>query len=71
LKPIDSLISASRRLGADPFLVLEGGGNVSAKFDAKDYRGRPCRALAVKASGARLKTLEAADLAWLDLEALL
>ena len=66
-------VYTSRLIGAEPALVLHGGGNTSVKIDDHDHRGRPCRALAIKGSGSDLRTIEAADFARLrldDLEAL-
>jgi len=60
----------SRLLGADPSLVLHGGGNTSQKGSAENALGEALAALFVKASGHDLATLEpeglpALDLGWL------
>ena len=61
-------VYTSRLIGAEPALVLHGGGNTSVKLDDHDHRGRPCRALAIKGSGSDLRTIEAADFARLRLD---
>ena len=53
---LDALVARSRRIGADPALVVNGGGNTSAKGDLADDTGRVRRALWVKASGGDLAT---------------
>lgn len=50
------LVERSRRIGADPALVVNGGGNTSAKGVLVDHAGRSRRVLWVKASGADLAT---------------
>lgn len=70
---LEALVARSRRIGADPTLVVNGGGNTSAKGEAIDDRGRARRALWVKASGGDLATggPAAYPALWLDeLEAL-
>ncbi len=42
---------SSRLLGADPNLVLHGGGNTSVKIDGVDLHGEAQRLLYVKGSG--------------------
>jgi rhamnose utilization protein RhaD (predicted bifunctional aldolase and dehydrogenase)/NAD(P)-dependent dehydrogenase (short-subunit alcohol dehydrogenase family) len=49
---------ASRLLGADPSLVLHGGGNTSLKGEASDVFGERVEALFVKASGHDLAAIE-------------
>lgn len=51
-------IYGSRLLGADPALVLAGGGNTSVKASVTDLHGRAVDALFVKASGADLATID-------------
>ena len=51
---LEALVARSRRIGADPAMVVNGGGNTSAKGDAVDHLGRTRRALWVKASGGDL-----------------
>ena len=73
LDPVGLRVYTSRLIGAEPALVLHGGGNTSVKLDDHDHRGRPCRALAIKGSGSDLRTIESSDFARLhldDLEAL-
>ena len=41
----------SRLLGAEPSLVLHGGGNTSAKGTGTDFFGEPVEVLYVKGSG--------------------
>ncbi|MGH7326881.1 MAG: bifunctional aldolase/short-chain dehydrogenase, partial [Polyangiaceae bacterium] len=48
----------SRLLGADPSLVLHGGGNTSAKSKATDLYGRDVDVLYIKGSGWDLATIE-------------
>jgi rhamnose utilization protein RhaD (predicted bifunctional aldolase and dehydrogenase)/NAD(P)-dependent dehydrogenase (short-subunit alcohol dehydrogenase family) len=60
----------SRLLGADPALVLHGGGNTSLKADQRSALGEPVPAIFVKASGFDMATIEpeghpALDLTWL------
>ena len=52
-------VYGSRLLGADPFLVLHGGGNTSVKGPFEDITGRTADALYVKGSGWDLATIEA------------
>ncbi|MBV9772372.1 MAG: bifunctional rhamnulose-1-phosphate aldolase/short-chain dehydrogenase [Gemmatimonadetes bacterium] len=59
--PLDALVHWSRLLGADPSLVLRGGGNTSVKTDEADVAGRPVRVLRVKGSGSDLRTAKRAD----------
>ena len=49
---------ASRLIGADPGLVLHGGGNTSFKGQRADILGELKQALFVKASGHDLATIE-------------
>jgi len=55
---LDVLVYRSRLLGADPELVLWGGGNTSAKIIEIDFRGRERRVLRVKGSGTDLKSID-------------
>jgi rhamnulose-1-phosphate aldolase/alcohol dehydrogenase len=68
---IDLLVHRSRLLGADPALVLWGGGNTSLKHQEIDFRGRPVPVLRIKGSGADLRTITAADFPGLRLDDLL
>ena len=58
LSELDLLVYQSRLIGADPSLVVWGGGNTSIKVDQKDFRGRDTRVIIVKGSGFDLKTIE-------------
>jgi rhamnose utilization protein RhaD (predicted bifunctional aldolase and dehydrogenase)/NAD(P)-dependent dehydrogenase (short-subunit alcohol dehydrogenase family) len=60
-------IYGSRLLGADPALVLAGGGNTSVKVTLEDLHGEAVAALFVKGSGADLATVTAQDFAPLEL----
>ncbi len=60
----------SRLLGADPSLVLHGGGNTSLKSGARDWSGRKIPALLVKASGKDLAHVQPGDHVAIELEAL-
>ena len=63
-------VYGSRLLGADPFLVLHGGGNTSVKVPFEDITGRTVDALHVKGSGWDLATIEAAGFTPLPLDRL-
>jgi rhamnose utilization protein RhaD (predicted bifunctional aldolase and dehydrogenase)/NAD(P)-dependent dehydrogenase (short-subunit alcohol dehydrogenase family) len=65
------LVYASRLLGAEPGLVLHGGGNASCKGQSKDIFGEPQRVLYVKGSGRDMATIAREDFTALDLQALL
>ncbi len=60
-------VYTSRLLGADPSLVLHGGGNTSVKSTAQDFFGREVEVLYVKGSGWDLGSIEAAGFAPLRL----
>ncbi|MFY9345336.1 MAG: bifunctional aldolase/short-chain dehydrogenase [Planctomycetota bacterium] len=55
-------VYTSRLLGADPTLVLHGGGNTSVKTTMPDLLGRPVDVLCVKGSGSDLASVTAAGL---------
>lgn len=61
---------SGRLLGAEPSLVLHGGGNTSVKTLRADLLGEPVRALYVKSSGRDLASIEPSDHTGLDLGAL-
>jgi rhamnose utilization protein RhaD (predicted bifunctional aldolase and dehydrogenase)/NAD(P)-dependent dehydrogenase (short-subunit alcohol dehydrogenase family) len=63
-------VYTSRLIGADPALVLHGGGNTSVKSSAKNRVGEEVRALFVKGSGWDLDTLEPPGLPGVKLDAL-
>lgn len=56
-----ALVARSTLIGADPTLVLHGGGNTSAKGTVRDHLGRVTEVLWVKGSGADLYQSTAAD----------
>jgi len=60
-------VYASRLLGADPTLVLHGGGNTSVKLREPDVLGREREVLYVKGSGADLERIEEAGFSPVDL----
>jgi rhamnose utilization protein RhaD (predicted bifunctional aldolase and dehydrogenase)/NAD(P)-dependent dehydrogenase (short-subunit alcohol dehydrogenase family) len=55
-------VYTTRLLGADPRLVLHGGGNTSVKTRAADLMARAADVLCVKGSGADMATIEPAGL---------
>lgn len=61
-------VYSSRLLGADPDLVLHGGGNTSLKARATDVWGDELDVLVVKGSGADLSEVTADGFAWLRLD---
>lgn len=60
-EPLAALVDRSRRIGADPRLVLHGGGNTSAKGMLTDHLGREQQVLWVKGSGSDMGTSVARD----------
>jgi rhamnulose-1-phosphate aldolase/alcohol dehydrogenase len=64
-------VYTSRLLGADPALVLHGGGNTSLKGVRENVLGEKVAALFVKASGHDLASIEPAGLPAVDLDYLL
>jgi len=64
-------VYSSRLLGADPELVLHGGGNTSLKGSVENLLGETVAALFVKASGHDLASLEPEGLPGVDLGPLL
>lgn len=61
--PLAKRVYTSRLLGANPELVLHGGGNTSVKVSEKDFFGDPVEVIYVKGSGWDLGTIEAAGFA--------
>src|SRR5262245_31206423 len=55
-------VYATRLLGSDRKLVLHGGGNTSVKTTLPDLLGEDVEVLCVKASGADMAAIEAAQL---------
>ena len=68
LSPLDLRVHTSRLLGAEPSLVLFGGGNTSVKHDAPDPRGGVRRTLTIKGSGTDLASIGADGFAPLALD---
>jgi len=64
-------VYSSRIIGADPDLVMHGGGNTSVKTEREDLFGVMQQVLHVKGSGWDLDTLEAAGLPGVRLKPLL
>lgn len=64
-------VYTTRLLGADPRLVLHGGGNSSVKSRATDVLGREVEALFVKGSGWDMGSIEPAGLPAVELAPLL
>ncbi len=62
------LVYQSRLLGADPGLVLWGGGNTSLKGPGTDFRGREVTVMHIKASGFDMKSCSAGDFPALRLD---
>jgi rhamnose utilization protein RhaD (predicted bifunctional aldolase and dehydrogenase)/NAD(P)-dependent dehydrogenase (short-subunit alcohol dehydrogenase family) len=69
--PLDEITRISRRLGADPALVLHGGGNTSIKGTLRDVTGECVDVVWVKGSGWDLGSIEPAGFAPLRRERLL
>jgi len=67
---LDELVEASRVLGANPRMVLHGGGNTSVKVPWRDVTGVVQPALLVKGSGHDLAEIDASAFAPLRLERL-
>ena len=65
---LERLVARSRLIGADPSLVLYGGGNTSTKLVETDHLGRERRVIRIKGSGSDLASCEAAHFPglWLD-----
>ena len=68
LQGLDLLIYLSHLIGADPGLVIWGGGNTSIKNTQPDFRGRDTRTLLIKSSGSDLKTAGPQDFVGLRLD---
>lgn len=68
---LDALVYATRTIGADPDLVLWGGGNSSAKVTMQDHLGREVRVLWIKGSGSDMRTVSAKQFTPLRLDELL
>lgn len=68
LGDLGEITYGSRLVGADPALVLHGGGNTSVKGSSDDVWGEPVPTLWVKGSGWDLATIEPPGFAPLRLE---
>ncbi|HEX6507104.1 MAG TPA: SDR family NAD(P)-dependent oxidoreductase, partial [Chloroflexota bacterium] len=55
---LDVLVYRSRLIGADPDLVVWGGGNTSAKTVETDHLGREREVVRIKGSGTDLKSID-------------
>ena len=55
---LDLLVYQSRIIGADPSLVVWGGGNTSVKLEEMDFRGRSTRVMRIKGTGTDMKSIE-------------
>ncbi|SDF58777.1 bifunctional aldolase/short-chain dehydrogenase [Rhodobacter capsulatus] len=64
-------IYSARLIGAEPELVLHGGGNSSVKTEARDLFGETVSVLHVKGSGHDLATIDAAGMPAVRLEPML
>lgn len=69
-EPLGECVYASRLLGAEPSLVLHGGGNSSIKRTETDVFGEETEALWVKASGWDLADIEPRGFARVRLDAI-
>src|SRR5579862_6906661 len=65
---LERLVARSRLIGADPSLVLHGGGNTSTKLVETDHLGRERAVIRIKGSGSDLASCNAAHFPglWLD-----
>ncbi len=68
---LERLVNRSRMIGADPELVVHGGGNTSSKTRERDHLGRERDVLRIKGSGTDLKTIGADGFPGLSLDDLL
>ena len=68
LDPLALRVYTSRLIGAEPSLVLFGGGNTSVKHTARDHLGRDVPSLSIKGSGSDLRTIETRHFAALRLD---
>lgn len=66
--PVDECVYGSRLLGADPTVVLHGGGNTSVKVMEQDLFGETVEILYVKGSGRDLADVDVGDFAPLRAE---
>ena len=54
---LDKLVYMSRLIGADPSLVVWGGGNTSIKVPERNFRGAEVQAMWIKGSGSDMKSM--------------
>lgn len=71
LSGVDLVVYTSRLIGANPNLVLWGGGNSSIKVDGRDHKGLPTRILWIKGSGSDMRTITPGNFTPLRLDDLL
>jgi rhamnulose-1-phosphate aldolase/alcohol dehydrogenase len=71
LSGLDLLVHVSRLIGAEPSLVVWGGGNTSIKTVEHDHRGREIPVLRVKGSGSDLKSVQRKDFPGVKLDDIL
>src|SRR5919204_86043 len=71
LEGLDLLVHVSRLVGAEPSLVVWGGGNTSIKTVEHDHRGREIPVLRVKGSGSDLKSVQRKDFPGVKLDDIL
>ncbi len=71
LSGLELVVYTSRLIGADPNLVLWGGGNSSIKIEGKDHKGEPTRILWIKGSGSDMRTIAPKNFTPLRLDDLL
>src|SRR5438552_4170060 len=71
LSGLDLLVYTTRLIGADPTLVLWGGGNSSLKAVCADHTGRETRVLWIKGSGSDMRTATPQNFTALRLDELL
>jgi rhamnulose-1-phosphate aldolase/alcohol dehydrogenase len=71
LTGLDLLVYTTRLIGADPSLVLWGGGNSSLKTLCADHTGREVRVLWIKGSGSDMRTATPQNFTALRLDELL
>lgn len=71
LLELEQLAYQSRLLGAEPRLVLWGGGNTSLKVVERDFRGRECQVLRIKGTGTDMKYATVGDFPAVRMEDLL
>ena len=71
LDELDKLVYMSRLIGADPSLVVWGGGNTSIKITEQNFLGQDVQVMRIKGSGSDLKSMERWQFPRLELEKVL